>query len=111
MTPAQGDALIEILKGMRGDANINANRLAAELVNLTQELFLSRKVAELMLSEAGRLELAKLDRPAAPSPDLAHQEQAYQATQAEVDEINRALLQGDLQLGVNGVPVLGLGSR
>lgn len=109
MNPGQADKLIEETKNARADANRNTERIAGELVSLTQELYLLRKVAELLLSPAQREELARFTPPVAPpSPDLEHQEAAHQPTQAEIDEINRALMQGDLELGVNGVPVVGL---
>lgn len=109
MSPKGEADLVRVLEGIRGDLNRNFDRLAAELVNLTQEVFLSRKAAELLISEAARAELAALDRRPAPSPDLEHQEEAQAAapTQAQIDEINRALFAGDMELGPHGLPVNG----
>jgi len=107
MTPKAEQELITIFKGMRADMNANAQRLSGEIVNLTQELFLSRKVAELMLSEAGRGELARFAPPVAPSPDLEHQAATqHQVTAEQQAEIDRALMEGELQLGLHGLPVL-----
>lgn len=105
MSPKAEQELIELLGKIRADLNINANRTAGELVNLTQELFLLRKTIELLLPSVAREELARFERIAPPSPDLEHQAQA-QVTAAQQAEIDRALLEGELRVGQHGLPVL-----
>lgn len=108
MSPKGEQDLVKQIQDLRADLNRANNRTGAELVNLTQELFLLRKVLEMFLPPAAREELARFQRVAPPpAPDLEHQAQVQARVTAEQQaEIDRALLNNDLNLGVHGIPSL-----
>lgn len=100
--------LIEQIKKLRAELNQNAATLAGALAHLTQEIYLQRKVAELWLDAEKRAAFAAItthQRPEAPQPDLRLEEPAREPTQAEIDEINRALNNNTLEVGVHGLPM------
>lgn len=108
MMPGQTDKLLDLLARWRADANQNAATAAANLVHLQQEIFVLRKVLELLLPPEKAQELQAFlgqRRAPAPAPDLSFQSVQALPTQAEIDEINRALNTNELEVGMHGLPV------
>ena len=95
LSPGQADKLLSHLDNLRKDSNRNSGDIA-------QEIFLLRKVLEIafLLTPEQRAEFSSFATSRAAPPQPA----AHTPTQAEIDEINRALLSNELELGEHGLP-------